>query len=158
MRDTTLCFLQRKNKLLLGMKKRGFAEGKWNGFGGKLLEGETILQAVIRELEEECGVKTEEQHAEKRAELSFRFPHKPEWDQKVHVFIFKKWENKPQETEEMLPQWFDLSKLPFDKMWSDDPYWLPRILHGEILCSDFTFAEDGETIKEFKLKRKEFLK
>ena len=37
------------------MKKRGFGEGKWNGFGGKVEEGETILQAALRELKEECG-------------------------------------------------------------------------------------------------------
>ena len=155
MRDTTLCFLQKDNKLLLGMKKRGFGQGKYNGFGGKLQEGETIIQGVLRELKEECGIQVQEHHAEKKAELSFVFPHKPEFDQKVHVYIFKEWQNQPQESDEMQPQWFEFSKIPFDKMWKDDPYWLPRVLHGEELVGNFTFAEDGETIQEFKLKRKE---
>ena len=33
--QATLCFLTKKDSVLLGMKKRSFAEGKWNGFGGK---------------------------------------------------------------------------------------------------------------------------
>jgi 8-oxo-dGTP diphosphatase/2-hydroxy-dATP diphosphatase len=38
------------------MKKRGFGKGKWNGFGGKVEEGECIEDSAIRELEEECGL------------------------------------------------------------------------------------------------------
>ena len=32
----TLVFLRDGSKVLLGMKKRGFGAGKWNGFGGKV--------------------------------------------------------------------------------------------------------------------------
>jgi len=38
MRQTTLCLLIKEGEVLLGMKKRGFATGKWNGFGGKIDE------------------------------------------------------------------------------------------------------------------------
>jgi len=31
----TLVFLRRPGQILLGMKKRGFGQGRWNGFGGK---------------------------------------------------------------------------------------------------------------------------
>ena len=37
------------------MKKRGFGAGKWNGFGGKVEPGETIVEAAVREVKEECG-------------------------------------------------------------------------------------------------------
>ena len=43
-------------KILLGMKKRGMGQGKWNGFGGKLKVGETVVQCALRELEEESGL------------------------------------------------------------------------------------------------------
>ena len=58
----TLVFLRREGEVLLGMKKRGFGEGKWNGFGGKVEAGETIVEAAAREVREECGyvVKTED--------------------------------------------------------------------------------------------------
>lgn len=39
---------QNKNNILLGFKKRGLLEHKWNGFGGKIEPGETILDAAIR--------------------------------------------------------------------------------------------------------------
>jgi len=32
------------------MKKRGFGQGKWNGFGGKVEPNESIEQAAIREM------------------------------------------------------------------------------------------------------------
>ena len=51
----TLVFLREGEKVLLGMKKRGFGEGKWNGFGGKVEAGETIIEAAAREVKEECG-------------------------------------------------------------------------------------------------------
>jgi len=46
-----------KNALvMMGMKKRGFGAGKWNGFGGKVEPGESNEQAAVRELHEESGV------------------------------------------------------------------------------------------------------
>ncbi len=56
MRIVTLAFLFREDKILLSMKKRGFGSGKWNGYGGKLLEGEALLDGLIREIEEESGL------------------------------------------------------------------------------------------------------
>jgi 8-oxo-dGTP diphosphatase / 2-hydroxy-dATP diphosphatase len=36
------------NKILLGLKKRGFGKGKWNGFGGKLEKDENIIECAKR--------------------------------------------------------------------------------------------------------------
>ncbi|MCK5490435.1 MAG: NUDIX domain-containing protein, partial [Candidatus Pacebacteria bacterium] len=52
----TLCIIYQYPKILLGMKKRGHGEGKWNGFGGKVEKGETIEEGAIREMEEESGI------------------------------------------------------------------------------------------------------
>ena len=54
----TLVLLRDKlsGDVLLGMKKRGFGVGKWNGFGGKVQEGETIRECARRETQEECGL------------------------------------------------------------------------------------------------------
>ncbi len=38
------------------MKKRGFGVGRWNGFGGKVNDGEQIIDAAIRETQEEVGI------------------------------------------------------------------------------------------------------
>ena len=47
----TLVFLLRTQptpQVLLGYKKRGFAHGRWNGFGGKVEPNETIREAAVR--------------------------------------------------------------------------------------------------------------
>ena len=44
----TLVFIRDGAHILLGLKKRGFGMGRWNGFGGKVEHGETILQAAKR--------------------------------------------------------------------------------------------------------------
>jgi 8-oxo-dGTP diphosphatase/2-hydroxy-dATP diphosphatase len=44
----TLAIVRKKNSLLLGLKKRGFGEGKWNGFGGKVEKDETVSEGAIR--------------------------------------------------------------------------------------------------------------
>ena len=46
----TLLFVLRPDarQVLLGYKKRGFAVGRWNGFGGKVQEDESIEAAAVR--------------------------------------------------------------------------------------------------------------
>lgn len=44
----TLVFIRTSDCILLGLKKRGFGKGKWNGFGGKVEPGETITQGAMR--------------------------------------------------------------------------------------------------------------
>lgn len=44
----TLVMVLQPPRILLGMKKRGFGAGRWNGFGGKVQEGETIEAGARR--------------------------------------------------------------------------------------------------------------
>ena len=44
----TLVFIIEPERILLGMKKRGFGAGWWNGFGGKVQSDETIEEAARR--------------------------------------------------------------------------------------------------------------
>ena len=44
----TLAMVRRTNYLLLGLKKKGFGEGKWNGFGGKVEKDETVSEGAVR--------------------------------------------------------------------------------------------------------------
>ena len=131
------------------MKKRGFGAGKWNGFGGKVNQNESIEAAAIRELYEEAGITPNK--FEKIGELTFLFPYKKEWNQIVHLFLIKDWNGEPKETEEMKPQWFEIGSIPFNKMWQDDAHWLPKVIGGKKVNATFTFGEDNETIVEMKI-------
>lgn len=146
MRQTTLCFLIKKDKVLLAMKKRGFGAGKWNGVGGKVGESESLERAAVRETEEEVGVKVRESDMEKKAVLAFEFDGKSEWNQECHVFLVRTWEGMPAESEEMRPQWFGKAELPLQSMWIDDPLWLPHVLKGNSLEATFLFSEDGSAL------------
>jgi len=153
MKQATLIFLldEKNKKVSLAMKKRGFGEGKYNGFGGKVNEGETIEQAALRELHEESSVIVT--NPKKQAILHFYFTKNPEWNQSVHVFTAKEWEGQITESEEMKPEWFDHKDIPFHKMWQDDKHWLPLVLAGKNIEASFTFKEDNETIDHFDIKQ-----
>jgi len=131
MKVTSLCFLLRENPLqeiLLGLKKRGFGSGRFNGFGGKPFKGESIEQCVLRELEEEAGVVVPPYELQKVAVLSFGHSITKVGTVEVHVFVAKQWKNEPRETEEMIPLWFKLNEIPYDMMWETDQEWVPQIM------------------------------
>ncbi|PBC25997.1 28S ribosomal protein S23 [Apis cerana cerana] len=44
----SLVFIRKSTEILLGLKKRGFGKDKWNGFGGKIEPGESILHGAMR--------------------------------------------------------------------------------------------------------------
>jgi len=52
----TLMFVVRDGQILLIEKKRGLGAGKVNGPGGKIDPGETALEAVVRECQEELHI------------------------------------------------------------------------------------------------------
>lgn len=138
----TLCVIRSEDKVLLAMKKRGFGKGNWNGYGGKLLESETIEEALVRELNEESTIQLTEY--EKRGEVVFHFP-----DMIRHVYIYEgiKWEGEAEETEEMSPQWFHINEIPFDSMWPDDKYWFPFFLQKTLFNGKVLFDENQNIIE-----------
>jgi len=155
LRDATLVFLIKGNpvnEILLGYKKAGFAQGKFNGFGGKVEVGETVERAAVRELEEETGIRVAEQDLQQAAHLTFVFPFMPEWDQIVHVFLARRWAGDPAESAEMKPAWHKAARIPFASMWQDDPHWLPRVLVGKRVRARFMFGEDNETVTDARIE------
>lgn len=143
----TLCIIHQHPKILLGLKKRGFGMGRWNGFGGKVSSSETIENAAKRELQEEAGIKVE--RLDKVGVLEFEFKGDPEILE-VHIFKSDNFSGEPIESEEMKPQWFDINEIPFEKMWPDDEYWLPLFLKGKKFKGRFLFGK-SDAILEYEL-------
>jgi len=148
----TLGFIYQSPKILLGMKKRGFGAGRWNGFGGKLKEGETIEEALKRETKEEAGV--EINNFDKVGIIEFEFKGDPDILE-VHIFRVSDFGGEPAESEEMRPQWFNQDKLPFDSMWPDDRHWFPLLLSGKKFRGRFLFGKNDVILgkKLFELER-----
>ncbi|VDP68274.1 unnamed protein product [Echinostoma caproni] len=139
--------------LLLGLKQRGFGQGRWNGFGGKVQSDDrSPKHAALRELQEESGLEVSMDQVEEVGRLWFTFDGKEEC-MEVHLFMCRDWKPSvagntswPCHTEEMHPCWFpigqmapnrekpsclDLSRIPFKNMWPDDRIWLHRVLSND---------------------------
>ncbi|CAM9303448.1 unnamed protein product [Chrysoparadoxa australica] len=144
---TTFCrreASQERKEILLGMKKRGFGVGKWNGFGGKLEAGESVEQAAIRELREESQIKCTQ--LKKVGLLLFTLDSYPKI-MRMHVFEAVNYEGEPQETDEMRPQWFDERNIPFQEMWADDTYWMPLLLKGQCFQGEFNYGDENTVLR-----------
>lgn len=148
-KDTTLLFLIKRSgsevsEVCLALKKRGFGEGRWNGVGGKVQEGETMDQAIRRETKEETSVDVKE--ISKIAEIVFHFPNNISWN--MWAYFCENWNGEPTESEEMNPKWYSVSEIPYQSMWPDDEFWLPQALTGKLIKAEFTFDKDEKLLAQ----------
>ena len=144
-----------ESRVLLGLKKRGFGAGNYNGFGGKLEKGESMRACCSRELEEESGLSVPPAAFQRRAVLTFNMLADGMRNAdgsiasviEVHTYSCLREDASGElvETDEMAPQWFPLDALPFAQMWADDEHWLPLMLGGSDVIGDFVFR-DSQTI------------
>lgn len=131
----TLMFIVQDGEVLLIDKLTGIGKGKINGPGGKIDPGETSEQAVIRECQEELHITPIE--PVKMGELCFAMTDIP--DIHCHVFMAEAFTGEPKSTREANPLWKKISKIPYEKMWEDDQYWLPEMLEGKKFFAQFDF-------------------
>jgi 8-oxo-dGTP diphosphatase/2-hydroxy-dATP diphosphatase len=147
-KELTNAFIVKEGRVLLGLKKRGFGQGKWNGFGGKIEAGESALGAAQREMREEAGVTMAD--PVRLGTVLYRYDG---MDKVLRVAVFRAAAiaggEQPRESEEMRPQWFPLDKVPFEQMWADDKHWYDLLIAGEPFDASFHFAADMETILAF---------
>ncbi|THV43412.1 8-oxo-dGTP diphosphatase [Glycomyces buryatensis] len=135
-------------EVLLGRKQYGFGVGKLVAPGGHIEPGETPEQATAREIAEEVGLVVSPSALAPVATVSFLFPAKPAWTQVAEVFRADEWSGEAIPSDELVPVWVPTDALPFDQMWDDATYWLPKVLAGERFDVTFTFADDNAHVIE----------
>lgn len=136
--QATLCFVLQDRQILLIEKKRGLGQGKVNGPGGKFDPGETARECAIRETREELGITP--LNPEERGLLRFQFT--SGYGLEAHVFLAHGYQGEAVETEEAVPLWTDLDRIPYRRMWADDVLWLPHVLEGKRVRGDFLFEDE----------------
>jgi len=143
----TLLFVVRGGQILLIHKKKGLGAGKINGPGGRIEPGEGPMAAAVREVEEELLVTP--RAVVECGELRFQFVDGLSlW---VHVFKAGGCDGDPQETDEAVPLWVGTDRIPYNRMWQDDPHWMPLMLDGTPFSGRFLF--DGDRLLEYELTR-----
>ncbi len=155
--EATLGFLVKDDFVWLAMKTKKIGVGCWNGYGGGIEPTDkTTIDALAREVAEECGVEIVKNTVEKVAIIDF---HNTKSDGeifvcKVHIFIIKDWQGEPEATNEMAtPTKFKIDNIPLDKMMPADKEWVPRILQDEKLTADYYYEPfQKELTKEGQIK------
>ncbi|MDD7804657.1 MAG: 8-oxo-dGTP diphosphatase [Endozoicomonas sp. (ex Botrylloides leachii)] len=145
--QATLLLTIKNDKILLIRKKRGLGAGKINGPGGKVESGETILDCIIRETQEELCITPIDPNF--IGESLFQF--KDGYSIHVHTFIATEFKGEPTETDEAYPIWFPLDNIPYDEMWEDDKYWIPLALKGQRFIGRYLFDDDKMLDYDIKL-------
>jgi len=151
MKVTTISFLKSGDGVYLSNKKRGFGTGYLNGYGGKMMDGENVEGAAIRELREEAGLTASPENLQRVAIIDFF-----DGDEHIfecHVFFVSKWEGELKESEEMAyPQLYACSNLPYEKMWKSDRVWLPLIFSGKKIQAKAYYEKGMDEMKHFEYK------
>lgn len=141
MKLATLGLMIRDGHVLLGEKKDGaeIGAGTLNGPGGKCEDEDqgSLERCLIREIEEEFGVTPTE--FSKVAVI--RFFAAGVLDFEVHAYLVTAWQGEPQETDAMIPGWYPLDQLPYDRMLESDRHWFAQACSGERFNANVYYRE-----------------
>jgi 8-oxo-dGTP diphosphatase len=141
--ETTLIYLRKDNKILLGKKLRGHGMGKIVGVGGKFEEGETAEECAVRETFEETSVKITKFEEVGRVVYDNLHYKDHVIREQMHVFFATEWDGEPQDSDELDLEWYALRDMPYEKMWSDTKEYLPGLLQGKKLEAHFDYNEQN---------------
>lgn len=126
MKETTLCYIQNNNKYLMLhriKKDEDVNKGKWIGIGGRVEEGESPEECVLREVNEETGLTlTSYQY---RGIVIFKSD-KYE-DEKMHLYTADGYVGELTECNEGVLEWIDRDEMYNLPMWEGDKIFLGLI-------------------------------
>ncbi|WP_338599276.1 8-oxo-dGTP diphosphatase [Sulfolobus tengchongensis] len=137
---TCITLVLNKDKILMIYKKRGLGRGLFSFPGGKVEHGENGKECAIRELKEETMLIAKE--VECAGKILFKVD--GEDAETMEVYIVRKFEGIPMETDEAIPIWVNIDEIPYDKMWEDDKHWVPLVIEGRKIECEFYFSNNWE--------------
>ena len=141
MKIATLGIITRGNQVLLGRKQGDseIGEGTLNGPGGKQEPGESLVECLVRETEEEVGIVLDPTKVEKVAVITFYAGGIPDFE--VHIFRTSDFSGEPRETKSMVPAWYDIKNLPLESMHDSDRAWFPQVVRGRKFHANVYYQE-----------------
>ena len=139
---------QKENKVLLIERlssSNDLGVNKIAGIGGKLQQGETADEALVRDVQEETGLIITK--FKEMGRVVFLFPNNTKWNQDVAVYVGTEWQGEPTESKESRPSWFPIDEIPFDRMFVDNKQWVPEVLKGKKVNAIFLYGKDHQIIE-----------
>jgi len=134
-----ICLAQTKTQ------KDKIGSGMLNTYGGKVEQGEAILDAVARELHEESSVKVNKDNLQKVGILKF-----PTLNIISYIYKTNTWQGSPKDSKdgEMTnPKWYSFNEIPFNKMWDCDKYWYPLMFQNRYFEGEIHYNKNSLTSK-----------
>lgn len=149
MKETTLCYLERGEEVLLlhrTKKPSDPNEGKWIGVGGKIEPGETPEACMRREIAEETGFRVTA-YAYRGIVDFFSNEWQPE---RMHLFTVTAWDGVQRECDEGVLQWVPKATMERLPMWEGDRVFL-RLLRENAPFFRLRLVYEGDTLVSSEL-------
>lgn len=150
MKKTTLCYIEKGNKYLMlhrTKKENDDNHDKWIGIGGKIEEGETPSECILREAKEETGLTLKSLTF--RGIVYFRNDHYP--DEDMYLFTASDFSGELKECDEGDLEWIDKALLYNLTLWEGDKIFL-KALQSDSRFFELTLNYSKDTLISHELK------
>ena len=141
MKISTLCYIKKNNQTLMLhriKKKNDIHKNKWNGLGGKLMEGESPEECVKREVLEESGLIIESPKL--HGIITFpKFDEIDDWI--VFVYTAKNFEGNLIECNEGKLNWVSDDQLLSLNLWEGDKIFIPWLSQEKFFSAKFIYKK-----------------
>ena len=141
MKIGTLCYVNdgKRTLMLHRIKKENdIHDGKWNGLGGKLIDGESPEECVIREVKEESGLDIK--NPTLKGILTFpKFDEVDDW--MVFVFVSNEFSGELSECDEGVLEWVDNNKIHKLNLWSGDKIYMKWLMEHPFFSAKFIYEK-----------------
>tara|TARA_B100000614_G_scaffold258333_1_gene280244 strand:- start:504 stop:962 length:459 start_codon:yes stop_codon:yes gene_type:complete len=141
MKISTLCYIKKNNQTLMLhriKKKNDIHKNKWNGLGGKLIEGESPEECVKREVLEESGLIIESPNL--HGIITFpKFDEIDDWI--VFVYTAKNFEGNLIECNEGKLNWVSDDQLLNLNLWEGDKIFIPWLSQEKFFSAKFIYKK-----------------
>lgn len=148
---SSLCYLEKEGKYLMlhrTKKQKDINQGKWLGVGGKLEEGESPEECIVREVKEETGLTLQEYRL--RGILTYQ-SNLCETEY-IYVFTSQNFQGELIECDEGDLEWIDKTKVLDLNTWEGDRIFVNKLLKQEKDFFSIKFEYQGDKLMNFTLQ------
>tara|TARA_X000000368_G_scaffold405475_1_gene382634 strand:- start:504 stop:962 length:459 start_codon:yes stop_codon:yes gene_type:complete len=137
--NSTLCYLRNSGKTLMlhrNKKDLDIHKDKWNGLGGKIEQGESPDECIIREVKEESGYDIFKPVL--KGFITFpQFDKINDW--LVFIYICKEYKGEMIESNEGTLKWIRNDDLLSLNLWEGDKFFMPWLDNNNFFSAKFIY-------------------